>query len=140
MTTALDTNVLSALWNADDTLNRTATRALQETQKKDPMVICGVVYAELLAGAGRTEEFVDRFCEEARIAVEWELKESVWRTGGKAFQSYVARRKKQGGSEPRRLLADFLSGAHALENGYRLLTADASLYKASFPRLAVEIM
>lgn len=137
MTTALDTNVLSALWNDNDTLNRAATRALQETQRKGPIVICGVVYAELIGAPRRTEEFVDRFCEEAGIAIEWQLKESVWRAAGKAFQSYVARRKRQGGSEPRRLLADFLIGAHAFENRYRLLTADAGLYKASFPRLEI---
>lgn len=137
MTTALDTNVLSALWNDNDTLNRTATKALQETQKKGSMVICGVVYAELIGSPRRTEEFVDRFCEEAGIAVEWELQEKVWRRAGLAFQEYALRRNRQGGSQPRRLLADFLIGAHAVENGYRLLTADASLYKASFPRLEI---
>lgn len=140
MTTALDTNVLSALWNDDDALNRIATRALQDTQKKGSMVICGVVYAELLAEAGRTEAFVDRFCEETGISVDWELKEKTWRTAGAAFQAYAARRKKHGASKPRRLLADFLIGAHALENGYRLLTADAGVYQASFPRLLLEIV
>lgn len=137
MTTALDTNVLSALWNDNDALNRTATKALQDTQNKGSMVICGVVYAELLAAAGRTEAFVDQFCEEAGISVEWELQERIWRRAGVAFQGYVVRRKKPGGSEPRRLLADFLIGAHAVENGYRLLTGDAGLYKVSFPRLEI---
>jgi predicted nucleic acid-binding protein len=32
-------------------------------------------------------------------------------------------------------LADFLIGAHAAVNGYRLLTLDAGLYRASFPKL-----
>jgi predicted nucleic acid-binding protein len=140
VTTALDTNVLSALWNENDALNRLATKVLQEVQRKDQMVICGVVFAELMAAAGRAEAFVDRFCEEAGIVVEWELREKVWRRAGIAFQGYTARRKKQGGAGPRRLLADFLIGAHAAENGYKLLTADAGLYKASFPRLALEIM
>ena len=140
MTTALDTNILSALWNVNDTLNRVAAKALQDTQEKDSIVICGVVYAELLAAAGRTEAFMDKFCEEARISVDWELAEKIWRTAGRAFQGSVARRKKHGGTEPRRLLADFLVGAHAVENGYKLLTADAGIYKASFPRLTLEIM
>jgi len=140
VTTALDTNVLSALWNDNDTLNRAAAKALQETQKKGAMVICGVVYAELIGAPQRTEAFVDRFCEEAGILVEWELQEKIWRTAGSAFQGYAARRKKHGGPQPRRLLADFLIGAHAMESGYKLLTADAGLYRASFPRLALEIM
>ena len=138
MTTALDTNVLSAAWNEDETLNRAATTALENVQKKGQMVICGVVYAELVAAPGRTESFVDQFCEDAGIRVDWELKEKVWRTAGAAFQGYAARRKKQRGTQPRRLLADFLIGAHALENGYRLLTLDSGVYQASFPRLTLE--
>ena len=140
MTTALDSNVLSALWNADEGVNRIAARALESVQKSGEMVICGVVYAELLAAAGRTDVFVDQFCEQAGIRVEWELSERIWRTAGVAFQGYAARRKKRRGVEPRRLLADFLIGAHALVNGYRLLTADSGLYRASFPRLRLEIV
>lgn len=139
MTIALDTNVLSALWNDNDALNRVAAKALED-KKQEQMTICGVVYAELIGAPGRTEAFVDRFCEEAGIAVEWELKERVWRRAGVAFQEYAARRKKQIGAAPRRLLADFLIGAHALENGYKLLTLDEGLYKAAFPRLKLEIV
>lgn len=139
MTIALDTNVLSALWNDNDGLNRVAAKALED-KKQEQMAICGVVYAELIGAPGRTEAFVDRFCEEAGIAVEWELKERVWRRAGVAFQEYAARRKKQIGAAPRRLLADFLIGAHALENGYKLLTLDEGLYKAAFPRLKLEIV
>lgn len=137
MTIALDTNVLSALWNDNDALNRVAAKALED-KKQEQMAICGVVYAELIGAPGRTEAFVDRFCEEAGIAVEWELKERVWRRAGVAFQEYAARRRKQNGAAPRRLLADFLIGAHALENGYKLLTLDEGLYKAAFPRLKLE--
>lgn len=140
MTTALDTNVIVALWDVSDALHLAARKALDAVWGRDTLVVSGVVYAELIGAPRRTEKFVDRFCEEAGIVVEWELEEGAWCTAAKAFQSYVARRKKQGGSEPRRLLADFLIGAHALENGYRLLTADASLYKTSFPRLELEIM
>ena len=139
MTIALDTNVLSALWNDNDGLNRVAAKALED-KKQEQMAICGVVYAELIGAPGRTEAFVDRFCEEAGIAVEWELKERVWRRAGVAFQEHAARRKKQIGAAPRRLLADFLIGAHALENGYKLLTLDEGLYKAAFPRLKLEIV
>ena len=80
---------------------------------------------------------MDRFFAEAGIQVEWELSEKIWREAGKAFQGYVARRRRQGGVGPRRILADFLIGAHAMVRGYRLLTLDARIYKAAFPRLAV---
>jgi hypothetical protein len=140
VTIALDTNILSALWNDNDALNLVARKDLDEVSGREALVICGVVYAELIGAPGRTETFVDRFCEEAGIAVEWELKERVWRRAGVAFQEYAARRKKQIGAAPRRLLADFLIGAHALENGYKLLTLAEGLYKAAFPRLKLEIV
>jgi predicted nucleic acid-binding protein len=137
MTTAIDTNVIVALWNKDDIQNRAAQKALEERQERGGLVICGAVYAELLAAPGRTEVFVDGFCEETGIGVEWELGEKVWRAAGVAFQSYAARRRKQKGAEPRRILADFLIGAHALVNGYKLLTLDGGMYRASYPRLMI---
>lgn len=135
MTTAIDTNVLVTLWDVEDTQHRPARQALEAAFEKGNLVIVGAVYAELLAAPGRTEEFLDQFCEETRIKVEWGLPEEVWRAAGLAFQGYAVRRKKQKGTEPRRILADFLIGAHAAVNGYRLLTLDAGLYRASFPKL-----
>lgn len=68
------------------------------------------------------------------IAVDWNLNEATWRAAGRAFQQYVARRRSQRDSGPRRILADFLIGAHALHRGFRLLTLDDRLYRAAFPR------
>ena len=137
MTTAIDTNVIVALWDAEDTLHRPARAALDKVFSEGTLVISGTVYAELLAAPGRTVAFVDRFCEETAIDVEWELGERVWREAGIAFQSYSVRRRKQRGTEPRRILADFLIGAHAFVNGHRLLTLDAGIYQASFPKLKI---
>src|SRR5260370_28391883 len=85
MTTAIDTNVLVALWDAEDTLHRAARAALDKAFNEGALVISGAVYAELLAAPGRTEAFVDRFCEETGIGVEWELGERVWRVAGGGF-------------------------------------------------------
>lgn len=138
MTVALDTNVLVGLWDASDALHPQARKALESASSRETLVICGVVYAELIGAPGRTESFVDRFCEETGIAVEWDLEEKVWRTAGKAFQVYAAQRKKYGGLEQRRLLADFLIGAHASESGHKLLTLDDRLYRRAFPGLKLE--
>ena len=137
MTTSIDTNILVALWDQDDALHKTALVALEAALNAGRLVISGVVYAELLAAPGRTEEFLDRFCEETQIEVEWELGKRICRTAGAAFQGHAARRRKQGRVQPRRIVADFLIGAHALVNSYRLLTLDAGMYKASFPNLAI---
>jgi predicted nucleic acid-binding protein len=90
-----------------------------------------------MAAPGRSATFVDRFCEETGIAVEWEIGERAWRAAGAAFQGYTARRRKQKGAEARRILADFVIGAHALVSGYKLLTLDARMYQVPFPRLGI---
>jgi predicted nucleic acid-binding protein len=137
MTTAIDTNILVALWNEDDTLNTLARSALDDALGRGSLVISAPVFAELLAAPARNEAFLDSFCRDTGISLDWELEETVWRAAGRAFQLYVGRRRKQRGSGPRRILADFLIGAHALQNGFRLLTLDERLYRATFPRLTI---
>jgi predicted nucleic acid-binding protein len=137
MTISIDTNVLIALWNEDDSLNSAARAALDSALARGSLVIAAPVYSELLAAPSRTEAFLDTFCRETGIAVDWSLSEAVWRMAGRAYQQYVARRKRQGELGPRRILADFLIGAHALNNGFRLLTLDDRLYRAAFPRLMI---
>jgi predicted nucleic acid-binding protein len=41
------------------------------------------------------------------------------------------------GQVPRRILTDFLIGAHALVRGFTLLTFDQRLYAAAFPELNI---
>lgn len=135
MTTAVDTNVIVALWNEDDTLNVAARKALDAAQSRGELVIAAPVFSELLAFPARTEGLVDAFCRETGIAVDWDLKEAVWRLAGLAFQKYTARRRNQGSAGPRGILADFVIGAHADYNGFPLLTLDDRLYRASFPTL-----
>jgi predicted nucleic acid-binding protein len=137
MITAVDSNVLIALWDVKNALNLIAKPALDSAHAAGTLIISAPVYAELLAYPGRNEEFLDIFFAETGIAVDWNLDESIWRSAGLTYQSYAARRRKQRSTEPRRIQADFLIGAHALENGYRLLTLDDRLYRAAFPRLAI---
>lgn len=138
MTTALDTNVVVALWTEDQALNMRAQAMLDDARSGGRMIISGVVYAELLAEQQREEAFVDGFCDEAGIQVEWELSEKIWREAGRAYQAYATRRRSQQGVGPRRILADFVIGAHALVNGYQLLTLDERNYRAAFPKLRVK--
>jgi len=137
MTTAIDTNVLVALWNEDDALNTLARSALDAALGRGRLVISAPVFAELLAAPSRNEAFLDSFCRETGISVDWELDESIWRAAGRAFQAYANQRRKQRHSGLRRILADFLIGAHALHRGYRLLTLDDRLYRTAFPRLSI---
>lgn len=137
MTTAIDTNVLVALWDTDARLNTAAQKALDSAQERGALVISGAVYAELLALPGRTENMLDEFIEITAIRVDWESREGIWRAAGNAFQSYAHRRKAKREELPRRILADFFIGAHASVHRYRLMTLDQRLYRAAFPKLEI---
>ncbi len=135
MTTAIDTNVIAALWGDVRQLNRTARTALDAAAASGPLVVSAPVFAELMAGRGITEDFLAGFTARMGIVVEWEIGEGAWREAGRAFQAYAQRRRRSGDHHPRRILADFLIGAHALVNEYALLTMDKSIYRAAFPAL-----
>ena len=137
MTTAIDTNVIVALWDRDDALNSRAQSALDAALARGSLAIPASVFAELMACPGRDEAFLDSFFKHTGIAIDWSLDEAIWRAAGRAFQSYVGRRRKQRGSGPRRILVDFLIGAYALERGFHLLTLDDRLYGAAFPALRI---
>jgi predicted nucleic acid-binding protein len=138
MTTAIDTNVVIALWDKDPEVTLTARIALEAAFHRGNLTVAAPVFAELIAAPGRTESFVNAFFEDAGIAIDWELGEGVWRSAGTAFRGYAERRRKHRDSVPRRILADFLIGAHAAAHGYRLLTLDERLFRAAFPTLKIE--
>src|ERR1035441_979411 len=69
MTTAIDTNVVVALWDKDPTLSLTAQTALEAAFNRGGLVVAAPVFAELIAAPGRTETFVSSFLEETGIAL-----------------------------------------------------------------------
>lgn len=137
MTTAIDTNVLVALWDPDNTLNSVAQSGLDAAFRRGGLVVPAPVYAELMASPARSESFLDSFLRDTGISVNWHLDESTWRAAGLAFQHYTARLRKQHDSGPRRILADFIIGAYARERQCGLLTLDDRFYRISFPNLEI---
>ena len=138
MTTALDTNVVVAYWGPDPSLNLAVQAALESAFGHGNVTVAAPVFAELIAAPGRTENFVNGFFEDTGIVVDWDLGEAIWRSASRAFRGYAERRRKHRDLSPRRILADFLIGAHAAAHGHRLLTLDERLYRAAFPTLTVE--
>ena len=138
MTTAIDTNIIVALWDVEPAVTLAARGALEAAFRRGSLIASAPVFAELIAAPGRTETFVSTFFEETGIAVDWQLTEAIWRAAGRSFRGYIERRRKHRDPGARRILADFLIGAHAVVNGYRLLTLDVHLYRAAFPTLKIE--
>jgi hypothetical protein len=80
---------------------------------------------------------LNEFFRDTGILVDWTLDEKAWREAGRAYQGYVQRRRSGNGTLLRRILTDFLIGAHAKVRGYSLLTLDQRLYAAAFPALPI---
>jgi predicted nucleic acid-binding protein len=136
MTTfSLDTNVLIALWDDADTLNLPARQCLDHARAVGRMRLSAPVYCELMGHPSRSIGEIDSFLAATGIDIDWSLEEAVWRAAGAAFQGYVRRRVASNGTLPRRILTDFLIGAHAAVRGYTLVTLDQKLYGVAFPGL-----
>ena len=135
MVTALDTNILVALLEGEKSSEIIVKRALQDASKIGRLVICGAVFAELMASPRRTEAFLSDFCSDTGVSVDWSEGEQVWRSAGRAYARYAVNRRRQKSGVPRRILTDFVIGAHALVNRHSLLTADTRIYRTAFPKL-----
>ena len=124
----VDSNVLLDLAPADPVWASWSTAALEEAQETSILVINPIVYAELAAGFERVEDL------DAALPPDLYRREAIPFSAaflaGRAHRAY----RDRGGSRPTPL-ADFYIGAHAAVAGYRLLTRDASRYRAYFPRL-----
>ena len=69
------------------------------------------------------------------IAVEFEFQRPVWVEAGRRFANYARRRRRSANQGPKRLLADFIIGSHALVQADRFMTLDPKRYNRDFPEL-----
>jgi predicted nucleic acid-binding protein len=134
MRTAIDTNVLSALWSKEPLASDIA-RNLGDAKTDGGLVVSAPVYAELLAYPKATESFVNGFLADTDIVVDFEFQRSVWLEAGRRFARYAKRRRRSAGEDPKRLLADFIIGSHALAQADRFMTLDPKRYTRDFPEL-----
>jgi predicted nucleic acid-binding protein len=132
--TAIDSNVLSALWSKEPA-HTGMKELLFRASQLGGLLICAPVYAELLAYPGASKSFVDGFLDDTHITVDFELSKDIWIVAGKTFAAYAERRRKAKAGQPKRLLVDFVVGAHAQAVAERLLTLDAERYRSAFSKL-----
>ncbi len=137
MTSSIDTNVIVALWRKAHASNSIAAGLLDQARRRGQLVISAPVFAELIADPDRREHELDDFASDTGISIEWKIEEDIWREAGRAYRDYARRRIRSGGGPPRRVLADFIIGAHALIRGYTLLTLNGSDYRTNFPELPI---
>jgi len=130
---ALDTSLLI---DVREGLPR-ARAALSEAVAAGALLVCGAVFAELLAG-GRPPDVVSRFLDDLGVEVDAATGLELWTLAGERHARYAARRRAAGVPDDRRLLlADFIVGAHGVLRADCLVTRDGGAYAAYFPELTL---
>lgn len=123
----VDTNVLLDV-AADSEWADWSISKLKDAALEGPLLINGVIYAELSARYA-TIEAVEDFIEKARLDVA-EIPRVAFFLAGKAFVRY-----RQAGGARTGVLPDLLIGAHAATLNIPLLTRDVRKYRTYFPKL-----
>ena len=114
----------------------TATAAqLSKARAEGALVVSAPVFVELAAIPTGNAQRVEHLLEEMNITIDFDLGEDVWRLAATSFSAYALRRRRSGGGSPKRLLADFVIGSHAMLKADRLMTRDANRYAQNFPNL-----
>lgn len=136
MRTAIDSNVVSSLWSSEPSADAIES-ALITARAGGGLVICAPVFVELVAHPLAQPEVMDRFLAKTGIIVDFAVDEPIWQRAAEGFAAYAQRRRRSGGDQPKRLLADFIIAAHALQRADQLMTLDAKRYAQDFPDLRI---
>jgi predicted nucleic acid-binding protein len=125
---------MTAIWRPESTALE-LSQAMARARTEGSLVICGEVFAEIAANPYVDERFVADFLEETDIGVDYFLGEEIWRLAAARYRNYVERRRIHQKEFERRLIADYIIGAHALVEADRLMTLDRRRYERDFPEL-----
>ena len=126
----VDSNVILDVATSDPQWGEWSSRTLEREADSSLLVINALIYAEVSVGFDAIEAL-----EEALPVDLYRREPLPFQAGflaGKAFAAY----RRRGGAR-RSPLPDFYIGAHAAVSGYRLLTRDASRYRAYFPTVVM---
>ncbi len=118
----VDTNVLLDVIGADEQFGQASKQALSECAKSGILVINPIIFGEVGAYLESLEETDDLLPDSLfrRDDLPWEAAFLA----GKAFAKY-----KKGGGQKKRILADFLIGAHAAVMGFGIISRDSGVGK-----------
>lgn len=154
---AVDSNVVSEILLGGPRASE-ATMALEAAF--DVGIVASVwVLAEILAVAPEHTSVPSVF-DDMGIAIDYEVSHNVLRCAARSWRSYLDRRRREqetfscplcGAQQadalctscghrirgPRRILADFLIGAHATKRAQALITWDRGVYATYFPALTI---
>ena len=128
MITAVDTSVLLDVFLADGRYGEQSKGQLRAAYDSGAIIICDVVYAELVP-AFRDRSVLDRALHEINATTS-PVDTAIAYEAGVRWMRY-----RQAGGPRKRIITDFLIGAHAVAVAQTFLTRDRGFFSTYFPEL-----
>lgn len=128
MISAVDTSVLLDVFLGDEHHGPRSNEWLRQAYDRGAILICDPVYAEL-APAFDSREALDEALRKISASIS-PIDTDIAYEAGRRWLRY-----RQAGGPRKRIVTDFLIGAHALATAETFLTRDRGFYATYFPEL-----
>ena len=126
--TSVDTNVLQDVLVSNAPHHAQSVECLRVAYDRGTLLVCDIVYANLVPAFGE-RVVLDRALREIGVIVFPINSDIAWEAGARWM------RYRQAGGPRKRIITEYLIGAHAITSADAFLTRDRGFYTSYFPEL-----